>query len=482
MRKLYADLVVIGGGAAGMPAALEAMEQGVKSVILLDRLPFPGGNARMAGGYVFAADSYTQEEAGTVLHKEDAYKEAMAYSHGQNINPRILRAFIDRSADNLDWLRKKGIEYFDTQFMGNGIVGAGAPGSYAKVIDKLKEDFLALGGQVLGNTPAKEILLDENGHVSGVLARENKGDEILIHTQYVMLSPGGFMGNAMLMERFFADEYDESAYVTDAIKYPGDGISMAEQAGAKLSSHATLVKESGYSFGGKKNRPHRIGMLSGAIWVNAEGRRFCDESTGADHNNPNLLVQQPGMIGYALFDSDCLNHLIAHPTPQVNNMFLEPGDPLVRTQLEEAQAQTPELCCIADTWEEIARWLEVESGVLQHTIEEYNAGCTAQYDSIFAKPKEHLRPLTKAPFYAVKFSPLMVETIGPVVINEHFQVLRKADNRPIPGLYAGGAITSGWQGHDYAMWGGNLGYGLSSGRIAADHIAASIQEKGAKNA
>ena len=153
-KELSADLVVIGGGAAGMPAALESMEQGVKSVILLDKFPYPGGNARMAGGYFFAADAYTQAEAGTVLHKEDAYKEAMRYSHGQNINPRVLRAFIDRSADNLDWLRAKGIEYFDTQFMGNGLVGAGAPGSYAKVIEKLKSDFLALGGQILGGTTA----------------------------------------------------------------------------------------------------------------------------------------------------------------------------------------------------------------------------------------------------------------------------------------------------------------------------------------
>ena len=96
-------------GAAGMPAALESMEQGVKSVILLDKFPYPGGNARMAGGYFFAADAYTQAEAGTVFHKEDAYKEAMRYSHGQNINPRVLRAFIDRSADNLDLLRAKGI-------------------------------------------------------------------------------------------------------------------------------------------------------------------------------------------------------------------------------------------------------------------------------------------------------------------------------------------------------------------------------------
>ena len=471
MLEKTTDLVVIGGGAAGMPAALEAMEQGVPSVILLDKNPVPGGNARMAGGYLFAADSYTQEEAGTVLHREDAYREAMRYNHGHNVNPRILRAFIDRSADNLAWLRTKGIEYFNTQFMGNGIVGAGAPGSYARVIDRLKEDFVSLGGQILGSTPAKEILLDDSGAVCGVLAQNKNGEELLIHTKYVMLAPGGFMGNAELMERYFSEEYDEKAYVTDAIRYPGDGVAMAERIGAKLSSSATLVKESGYSFAHKRNRPHRVGMLPGAVWINAEGRRFCDESTGNDHNNPNLLVQQPGMVGYALFDTNLLDDLIAHPTPQVNNMFLEPGDPLVRTQLEEAHAQTPELCCIADTWAEIARWLGIAPEALEETIAEYNDDCRRQYDPIFAKPREQMKALTKAPYYAVKFSPLMVETIGPVVINEHFQVLRKSDSKPITGLYAGGAITSGWQGHDYSMWGGNLGYGMASGRIAADHIA-----------
>jgi 3-oxosteroid 1-dehydrogenase len=66
----------------------------------------------------------------------------------------------------------------------------------------------------------------------------------------------------------------------------------------------------------------------------------------------------------------------------------------------------------------------------------------------------------------------MVETIGPVMVNHHFQVLRASDDKPIPGLYAGGAVTSGWMGHDYELWGANLSYGMASGRIAADHIAA----------
>lgn len=469
--EMTADLVVIGGGAAGMPAALEAIEQGVKSVLLLDKQAVPGGNARMAGGFMFASDAYTQKEAGVTLRSEDVYRETMAFHHCDGINPRVLRAFINRSADNMDWLLKKGIKYVYNPMMGNGLEGAGAPGSYAKVLDVLRKEFLDRGGIVLTKTAANKILLDDNGAVCGVVATDKDGCELTVHTRAVILSPGGFMGNNELMRRYFSDQYDPDVYATDAIGYSGDGIAIAEEVGALMAPKATLCKESGFSFCRKRNRPHRVSMMDGALWINADGVRFCDESTAADHTNANLLVMQPGMFGWALFDKGRVDYVIDHPTPLVNNMFLEPGDPLIRTQLEEAAAETPELCCMANSWEELAEQAGVDPEVLVSTVQEYNEACEKGHDDIFGKSAEHLKALTEAPFYAVKFTPLMIETIGPVIIDHNFRVLRKSDRKPIPGLYAGGAITSGWQGHDYELWGANLGYGMSSGRIAADHIA-----------
>ena len=107
----------------------------------------------------------------------------MAFHHSDGINPRQLRAYIDRSADNLDWLRSKGIEYEYHPVMGNGLVGAGAPGSYAKVLDQLRREFESLGGIVLTRTPAKEIVLDNAESVCGVLVTDQNGTEHLIQTK-----------------------------------------------------------------------------------------------------------------------------------------------------------------------------------------------------------------------------------------------------------------------------------------------------------
>lgn len=358
--------------------------------------------------------------------------------------------------------------------MGNSIVGAGAPGSYARVLDQLKKEFTEQGGVVLTNTAAKEILLDESGAVCGVLGVDKEGNEVRIETKHVFLGTGGFMGNEELMMKYFSDQYDPDAYATDALKFTGDGVLMAEQVGALMAPKATLAKESGFSFPREK-APHRISMYEGALWVNQDGIRFCDESTAAEHTNANLLVMQPGMYGYSIMDEEMMQDLIQHPTPRINNEFLQPGDPKVKRQLDDLAKKYPDQCLIANSLEEIADWLGVDSAVFQDTVDKYNAACDAGYDDEFFKPAEQLKVLHTPPYYVCRFSPLMIETIGPVVVNHHFQVLRAADRKPIPGLYAGGAITSGWQGHDYELWGANLGYGLSSGRIAADHIAADLK-------
>lgn len=115
--------------------------------------------------------------------------------------------------------------------------------------------------------------------------------------------------------------------------------------------------------------------------------------------------------------------------------------------------------------------LGIKEASLLKTVDEYNADCAAGRDSIFGKPSEALIPLTKASYYALKFRPILIDTQGPIVINDDMEVLDK-DHEPIPGLYAAGVCTSGSQGEDYCLHGANLSYALFSGRFAGENIAA----------
>ena len=85
------------------------------------------------------------------------------------------------------------------------------------------------------------------------------------------------------------------------------------------------------------------------------------------------------------------------------------------------------------------------------------------------KDHEYLVPLRKAPYYAVKTTPNMLDTIGGIKINEHMEVLDKK-SEPIPGLYAAGEVTSGWQSHNYCieLAGSAVGFAINSGRMAAE--------------
>lgn len=101
------DLVVIGGGGAGLPAAVAARENGVSSVIVLEKRSVTGGNAARAWG-IFAAESPVQKQALVDARKDELYKILLNWSHW-SINPKICRALIDKSADTIRWLEEKGV-------------------------------------------------------------------------------------------------------------------------------------------------------------------------------------------------------------------------------------------------------------------------------------------------------------------------------------------------------------------------------------
>ena len=106
VEEYQTDIAIIGAGGAGLAAAVAATERGAKTV-LLEKLNAPGGNSKRAESF-FAAESRAQQRVLVDAPKDVLFRMAMDYAHWK-INPRIVRAFVDKSGDTVRWLEEKGL-------------------------------------------------------------------------------------------------------------------------------------------------------------------------------------------------------------------------------------------------------------------------------------------------------------------------------------------------------------------------------------
>src|SRR5512137_2018983 len=106
IEKQNNDVIVIGAGGAGLAAAVAAAQMGI-NVTVLEKLKHPGGNIMFAGG-IFAAESHIQERNRIDARRDELFKIAMDYAHWR-INPLIVRSFIDKSGDTIQWLEQMGL-------------------------------------------------------------------------------------------------------------------------------------------------------------------------------------------------------------------------------------------------------------------------------------------------------------------------------------------------------------------------------------
>ena len=113
-EKLEADIVVIGAGGAGLAAAVTAAGKGAK-VIVLEKRPIPGGATLFAGG-TFAIESPVQKRMNVTETKDDVFKIIMQHSHW-TLNARIVRAWIDKSGDTIELVRKERVEFPSNTFI-----------------------------------------------------------------------------------------------------------------------------------------------------------------------------------------------------------------------------------------------------------------------------------------------------------------------------------------------------------------------------
>ena len=107
-KHIETDVVIVGAGGAGLTAAVTAAEKGA-NVIVIEKRRKPGGTSAMAGG-LFAAESPVQKRLRCDVSKDEIFKLHMEFTHWKT-NPRVVRAFIDKSGDTIQWLEDKGVVF-----------------------------------------------------------------------------------------------------------------------------------------------------------------------------------------------------------------------------------------------------------------------------------------------------------------------------------------------------------------------------------
>ncbi len=443
------DVVVIGAGGAGLSAAISAKDQGA-DVLVLEKQGISGGATARSGGKIVAANTKWQEAQGIVDTPEmmEAFFEEVAEGE---LNHDLINFYSENSAENMYWLEANGVQFKDVEAIhssiatwrvhnpyGGGGQVSGGSGNGAQLTVPLTAKFNELGGEIMYNCTAKELLTDQEGTVIGVVAYRPDGSKVTVHANSVVICTGGYAKNEEMMKRYEDCSAGFSSLVPNG--NIGEGLTMAVNIGAQeyVSPATQVIYVSNTSGVGIKEE---AGLI-----VNSEGKRVVNEYTYQYHVGQGI-AQSGSAYGYYIASANDPNQTVQYA------MTLE---------------STPH----ASTAEELAALIDVDADVLKATIDRYNELCAKGEDEDFHKPQDKMIPI-EGELYAIKLSPSVTVTFGGLVIDEQAHVLNE-QNEPIIGLYAAGEVAmTGLVNKEYPACGLAIGAATFFGKVAGESAAMS---------
>jgi fumarate reductase flavoprotein subunit len=469
------DVIVIGSGACGLAGALTAAEGGAK-VVLFEKQRSLGGSSNFFGG-IFAVESAMQRQRYIAYSRDEAFRKIMEYSHWR-ANARLVRAFVNESAETIAWLQRQGVEFIDAT-----INVPDAPRTYhvVKGAGEAVVKLLAIrakekGVDIRPATPVKKILR-EGGRITGALAETEDGEEIQVKTEAVIVASGGYTNNKEWVKRYTGFDLGTNLMPFGNVGKVGDGIRMAWEVGAAEEGMGVLELVRLGPLGVEIIDKGHI-MCAAAqpdLWIDPCGERFCDEGTAfIETFEGNAVARQKEGYTYTLIDESIKERLVKHGIERNLAADNPPGTRLVNfdKELELALEKGNEEVFVANSVAQLAKKIAIDPAVLKATVGEYNGFCDRGHDELFAKDPKYLRPLKGPKFYAIKVYTVSIGTLGGIRVNERMEAVDKA-GEPVPGLYAGGFDAGGAYGDSYSFKdssGMSAAFALNSGRIAGKNI------------
>ncbi len=504
------DVVIVGGGGAGLAAAVSAAQDGAK-VVLIEKASALGGNTIRSGGVQNAVDPSRQKavkmtapllgDLKTILDVKDAdfgefapvvatlkgqIRDYLAsgsdvlfdtvelhmyhcYIGGKRVDLKgqeihsdlaLVRTLAEGSPKAIEWLESLGLKFND----GIGtVLGALWPRTHSNArpvgtgyVATLSETAARLGVEIMLETKADEVIV-EKGRVVGVKATKADGTPVVLRAaKGVVMATGGFGATPEMRAKYntYWPAMPLTMPTTNTANATGDGIVMGEKAGAKLV---------GMGFIQLMPSSHPVsGALSGGVWgsaetqvfVNKQGKRFVNEYAERDVLASAALKQTDGIF-YIICDQDSAGN----PQPGSKNGWGDDIDTLVKNHDVYK----------ADTLAGLEQQIGMPAGSLSAEIAKYNGFIASGTDPDFGK-RNFGAPLVKPPFYATIRSPSVHHTMGGLAIDAQARVL-DASGKAIPGFYAAGEVTGGI--HAGNRLGGNaIADIMVFGRIAGASAAA----------
>jgi fumarate reductase flavoprotein subunit len=433
------DLIVIGGGTAGLPAAIHAAARGAR-VLIIEQAAQLGGTLHLSSGQIAAAGTVFQAREGISDSPQAHYEDAMRINDNTS-DPHLLRLWTQHGAATINWLAEHGFETAPGHPVAGGnhepytsrryLWGPDEGRSILRVLMQLVEPHIDAGRiDVLLETGAVELIQNSVGRVTGVVVEDTAGARQDIPGSQVLLAAGGCAANP----RMYQELHGVPLYCQVAYPYSqGTGLMLGLGAGGHLQGgekylglFGTVMTDAwvpaaldvSLALNPLRRKPWEL-------YVNQHGQRFVREDLPGVHHREMALNEQPGHRFWVIFDERAL----AQAPPLVGSWNL--------AQLREAFHTHP-MFFSAATLGSLAARVGIHPLTLQRTVAEYNDARERGENDVLGR--EH-RPssIDTGPYYAIQCQGWTLVSFAGLVVDEQLRVLHD-DGAPIPGLYAAGEI------------------------------------------
>ena len=457
------DLIIVGGGLAGLTAGVRAAQLGLRPLVLEqgDGQDYPC-NSRQSGGILHIGfhDPYrpTQELVDIIDRLT-----------GGEAKPELARVLAHTGARLIAWLQDQGGKFmrFNPQ---EGYRWCMSPPRALRagvdwkmrgpdvMLRQLARTLVEMGGKLQLRARVEDLLF-ENGRCVGARG-VCEGQPNEWRAGHCILADGGFQANRLLVEKYITPRFD-ALFQRGASTGRGDGLQMAQAVGAALTDCSRFYGHLLCSDAKHNDQvwpyPEVDAIATAGIVVDGSGRRCVDEGrTGVSLANELASLPCVDRL-FAVFDASIWNGPGTTARIPANPLLERAGGTILR----------------AESVAELAQKMDVPAAALAHTLEDYNralAAGTLQDLDIPRSDKTQPYAIRNLPLMAIPICPGITYTMGGIDINEHAEVL-DSSGQPMPGLFAAGATTGGLEGGNSSVYIGGLIKAGCFGLLAAERVA-----------